>query len=124
MIRKLICKLILCVCGHNCQLVGQESPFILWLMTFPLLHYDLYLIFLRFKIFFLYFLDLYSLQTGHKRKCSNGAAHSGKMWPVVELQSAEENLQRLPDSPVSPSSLPLVFFSPFKIILFYSGRVA
>lgn len=92
-------------------------------MAFPPLHYDLYLEFLRFKIFFLYFLDLYFLQTGHKRKCSNGAAGSGKVWPVVELQSAEESLQRLPDGPVSPSSLPLVCFSPFKIILFYSGRI-
>ena len=48
---------------------------------------------------------------------------SGKVWPVVELQSAEESLQRLPDGPVSPSSLPLVCFSPFTIILFYSGRI-
>lgn len=92
-------------------------------MAFPLLHYDLYLAFLRFKIFFLHFLDLYLLQTGHKRKCSSGAAGSGKEWPVVELESAEESLQRLPEGPASPSSLPLVCFSPFKIILFYSGRI-
>lgn len=78
--------------------VGQEStlsPFnikkkIIWLVTFLLLHYDLYL---PLK-YFLCVSWIYIFCKLEIRENPHGAAHPGKIWPSVEIQTTEANLQK------------------------------